>query len=132
MNSLNQRMTGQTSGHPQEKTMREEPAIAHRIIRLFTALAIAACGWSIASAANITWSTTDFNVDNLDLSGNVIQAINFSATPQTVTIGGNTVTFASSSTIANGGFTNGPNETAAGVPTYANVVGNAPLGAVLA
>jgi hypothetical protein len=82
-----------------------------------------------ARAADITWSLSDFNTGNLDLSGTVVQAVNFSASSQTVTIGGNTVTFVSSNLIApvNGGFQNGPNENAALAPTYTNVVGNQPL-----
>lgn len=86
-----------------------------------------------ATAADITWSLNDFNSGNLDLSGSIVQAVNFSANSQTVTIGTDTATFVSSSTISpdNAGFLDGPNENAALAPSYTNVVGNAELIGVL-
>jgi hypothetical protein len=81
-----------------------------------------------APAANIAWTSTDFNTGNLDLSGTVVQAVNFGATSHTVTVNGNTATFVASSTLSppNLGFP-AQNEGAAGQATFTNVVGNQPL-----
>jgi hypothetical protein len=100
-----------------------------RALRLILLQAIACFGGAGAlRAANITWSSTDFNVGNLNLGGTVVQAINFGTTSQTVTIGGSTATFVASSTLSppHLGFPSA-NDTAAGAPTYTNVVGNQPL-----
>jgi hypothetical protein len=95
---------------------------------------VALCWSSTAPAADIAWGPlSDFNTSNLNLSGTIVQAVSFGTTSQTVTIGGNTATFVASPTITppNGGFQNGPNDTAALTPTYTNVVGNTELENVL-
>src|SRR3954468_1312770 len=80
------------------------------------------------TAADITWSLNNFNTGNLDLSGTIVQAVNFGTQNLTVTTNG-TATFVSSNSVSpvNGGFQNGPSDTGGGAPTYTNVVGNTPL-----
>jgi hypothetical protein len=79
-------------------------------------------------AADITWSLNNFNTGNLDLSGTIVQAVNFGTQTLAVTTNA-TTTFVTSNSLSpvNGGFQNGPSDTGGGVPTYTNVVGNTPL-----
>src|SRR5215208_7007162 len=86
------------------------------------------CTSPMIIAADITWSLNNFNSGNLDLSGTIVQAVNFGTQNLTVTTNA-TTTFVTSNSLTpiNGGFQNGPSDTGGGVPTYTNVVGNTPL-----
>ena len=94
------------------------------------AAALSALGGRTLSAANITYTLTNFNEGNLNLS-DVIRAVNFHATDSfVVTVNGQTATFESSGPLPTHGFT-GYVPVNAGAATYANVVGNQNLIEVL-